>query len=127
MIRYYLMVMVALPLLELFDTWQARHTWPVEFDGCFNNSRRFGWHCYAGKWEGRGWCVVKIFHLNVPFLRNWRRSRTLKNFQVAYVEGWHRLMLVHVVVRGVSPSNTWMREWIADDDCYSVPMEEMFR
>jgi hypothetical protein len=116
MMRYYLLTLFVIPMLDLFDRWKARLTETMDEGGAFDTTRLFGWHRYEGESGKDGWHTVKVFHLHIPFVRVWQEYTTLANFALGHAQGFCRKMLVHVVVRGPKHNeNRWYFETIPPD------------
>lgn len=105
--RYYLMVMFAFPLLEVWDRWVAKHTEQLPYYGAIDITQRFGWHVIEC-----GLYRVRAFHFTLPLVRDWRTRINDERW------GWHRVMLLHIRVDPPRDGITagWQRAYIAIPD-----------
>lgn len=120
-------------IVEVLRPWwgrfRARHTQQLDvIYGALSTTEWIGWHEFEGQWTERGWYAVRVFHLRVPFVLSWRRSSSLANFQIGWVEGWHTLLVMRVALLENAPNGpcaTWKYEWIPTTSCKSVPFSEL--
>jgi hypothetical protein len=115
-------------LEDLWLRFKARHIEPMGDGHSFRMPRWFGWYIHRGDWEGRGEYSIEAFVFHVPFVRSFRITSALINFELGYLEGWHYLMVSRISVRGAVPSGpcvTWQHEWLPiEAQCRKISEEE---